>query len=115
MNGIGGVTPVGQAGHFASGMIVQACGVTLQREGLRYNEKAGFARLSSTAGGAGSNKTQGSGNRTKHHGFGKSFALVSRSLRNLKIVISADDSIPALNFENGLCSKPVEVIEVAWW
>jgi hypothetical protein len=42
-------------------------------------------------------KSQRNGNRIKHHGFGKSFALISNSLRNLNIIILADVSIPVIN------------------
>jgi hypothetical protein len=48
---------------------------------------------------AGSKQSQGSGNRTKHHGFGKSFALVSNSLRSLKIIILDEVAIPVLNIK----------------
>ena len=46
---------------------------------------------------AGPSEAQGSGNRIKHHGFGKSFTLISNSLRTLNIIILADVSIPVLN------------------
>ena len=49
---------------------------------------------------AGQRKTQGSVNRTKHHGFGKSFALIFISLRTNNIVILDDSSIPFLVFFN---------------
>jgi hypothetical protein len=35
--------------------------------------------------------------RMKHHGFGKSFTLISNSLRSLNIIILADVSISVLN------------------
>jgi hypothetical protein len=62
---------------------------------------------------AGQRKTQGSANRTKHHGFGKSFALIFISLRSNNIVILNDSSIPFLVFLiPGSCSCYLSCIVV---